>query len=328
VPRLHPDVAALRTSVRRCLSDLQPGALVLVGLSGGADSLALCAGVSFVAPRQGLTWGAVVVDHGLQPDSAAVAERAAEQARGLGAAAVEVAAVRVAGPGGPEAAARDARRRALIDAATRHGAATVLLAHTLDDQAETVLLGLARGSGARSLAGMREREGLWRRPLLGLEAARTRAVCEQLGLGWWTDPHNADASFARVRARRHVLPELERQLGPGVAAALARTADLLRDDADLLDAQAADLSRQATGADGRIDVRVLAAAPAALRSRVLRAAALAAGCPATDLTSGHVRAVDRLVTDWRGQAGLDLPGDVVASRAGGTLGLTRRRVGG
>ena len=328
MPRLHPDVAAVRTAVRRCLADLEPGALVLVGLSGGADSLALCAAVSFVAPRQGVGWGALVVDHGLQPGSAAVAERAAEQAIGLGAATAEVLQLQVAGPGGREAAARDARRRALSDAATRHGAAAVLLAHTMDDQAETVLLGLARGSGARSLAGMREREGLWRRPLLGLDAARTRAVCDELGLTWWRDPHNADSSFARVRVRHHVLPELERQLGPVVAAALARTADLLRDDADLLDAQAAELAGQATDADGRIDVRVLAAAPAALRSRVLRAAALAAGCPATDLTSGHVRAVDRLVTDWRGQAGLDLPGDVVASRADGTLGLTRRRVGG
>jgi len=301
---------------------------VLVGLSGGADSLALCAAVSFVAPRQGIAWGVVVVDHGLQSGSADVAERAAEQASSLGAETVEVLRVRVAGPGGPEAAARDARRSALSEAATRHGAAAVLLAHTRDDQAETVLLGLARGSGARSLAGMREREDRWRRPLLGIDAARTRTVCEELGLAWWTDPHNADVSFARVRVRRHVLPELERQLGPGVAAALARTADLLRDDADLLDEQAAELARQVTGADGRIDVRVLAAAPAALRSRVLRAAALAAGCPAAELTSGHVRAVDRLVTEWRGQGGLDLPGDVVASRADGTLGLARRGVGG
>jgi tRNA(Ile)-lysidine synthase len=328
VPRLHPDVAAVRTSVRRCLTDVDPGALVLVGLSGGADSLALCAAVSFVAPRQGVAWGAVVVDHGLQPDSATVAERAAEQARQLGAATVEVLEVRVAGPGGPEAAARDVRRRVLSEAAARHGAVAVLLAHTLHDQAETVLLGLARGSGPRSLAGMREQEGLWRRPLLGLESARTRTVCEQLGLTWWTDPHNADDSFARVRVRRHVLPELERQLGPGVAAALARTAELLRDDADLLDEQAAELAGKATDAAGRIDVRVLADAPAALRSRVLRAAAIAAGCPPTDLTSGHVRAVDRLVTDWRGQAGLDLPGDVVASRAGDTIGLARRGVGG
>jgi tRNA(Ile)-lysidine synthase len=328
VPRLHPDVAAARTAVRRCLADLEPGALVLVGVSGGADSLALCAAVAFVAPRQGIAWGAVVVDHGLQPGSSDVAQRAAEQASGLGAATTEVLEVRVSGPGGPEAAARDARRRALSDAATREGAVAVLLAHTLDDQAETVLLGLARGSGARSLAGMREREGLWRRPLLRLEAARTRSVCEQLGLAWWTDPHNADTAFARVRVRRQVLPELERQLGPGVAAALARTADLLRDDADLLDEQAAELAEQASAGDGRIDVGVLAGAPAALRSRVLRAAALSAGCPATDLTSGHVQAVARLVTHWRGQAGLDLPGGVVASRTDGVLSLTRRGVGG
>jgi tRNA(Ile)-lysidine synthase len=360
VPRLHPDVAALRTAVRDCLADVEPGHLVLVGVSGGPDSLALAAAVSFVAPRAGLRWGAVVVDHCLQAGSATVAERAAEQARELGAGPVEVVGVTVDGPGGPENAARDARRAALVAAACRHGAVTVLLGHTLDDQAETVLLGLARGSGTRSLAGMRPRDGLWRRPLLHVERARTRAVCEELGLSWWSDPHNDDDAFARVRVRRHVLPELDRQLGPGTAAALARTADLARDDADLLDALAARLAEDAAGrpddaaadatADAAVDaaddsadegapspdagpdesvldVTVLAAAPPALRTRVLRAAALAAGCPATDLTAGHVGAVDRLVTAWHGQRGLDLPGGVVATRTGRQLRLARRVAG-
>ena len=328
MPRLSPDVAAVRTAVRRSLADLPAPALVLVGLSGGADSLALSAAVSFVAPRAGLHWGVVVVDHGLQSGSAAVAGAAAQQAGALGAEVTEVVPVRVDGAGGPEAAARDARRRALRETAERLGAAAVLLAHTRDDQAETVLLGLARGSGARSLGGMRPRDGLWRRPLLGTDAACTRAVCAHLGLDWWEDPHNADTSFARVRVRQHLLPELERHLGPGVAGALARTADLLRDDADALDALSADLARSATASDGSLDVRALAAAPAALRTRVLRSAALAAGCPSTDLTRGHVAALDRLVTAWHGQAGVDLPGGVLGHRVDGAIRVVPRGVGG
>lgn len=328
MPRLHPGVAALRTAVRLGLADLQPPGLVLVGLSGGADSLALSAAVSFVAPRAGLRWGVVVVDHGLQSGSGGVARAAATQADGLGAEVIEVVPVRVGGSGGPEAAAREARRRALRETAERLGAAAVLLAHTRDDQAETVLLGLARGSGARSLGGMRPRDGLWRRPLLGTDAACTRAVCTHLGLDWWEDPHNDDPSFARVRVRHHLLPELERHLGPGVAGALARTADLLRDDADALDALSAELTRSATAPDGSLDVRALSTAPAALRTRVLRSAALLAGCPPTDLTWGHVAALDRLVTAWHGQAGVDLPGGVLGRRVDGAIQVSVRGVGG
>jgi tRNA(Ile)-lysidine synthase len=328
LPRLHPDLAAVRSAVRSCLSDLRAPELVLVGLSGGADSVALCAAVSFVAPRAGLRWGAVVVDHGLQAGSAAVARTAADQAGALGADVVEVITVAVDGNGGPEAAARDARRAALRKSAERTGAVAVLLAHTLDDQAETVLLGLARGSGARSLAGMRARDGIWRRPLLGIEATRTRAVCTHLGLECWDDPQNADPSFARVRVRRHLLPELERHLGPGVSSALARSADLLRDDADLLDRLAADLLGSASAADGSLDVRALAQAPVALRSRALRTAALNAGCPATDLAAAHVHSLDRLVTAWHGQAGVDLPGGVVARRVAGAIHLRRRGMAG
>jgi len=319
MPALHPDVAATRTAVKAALGDLEPGALTLVALSGGADSLALCSAVAFVAPRAALSWGALIVDHGLQNGSADVAARAAEQARGLGASVVRVLSVRVDGPGGPEAAARDARRLALRQAAEQLDAAAVLMAHTLDDQAETVLLGLARGSGARSLAGMRPVEGLWRRPFLALPAQVTRGACVASALQPWNDPHNADPAFARVRVRRHLLPQLESSLGPGVAGALARTAALLRDDADLLDELAEQLGRDATTEAGSLDVRELAAAPPALRSRVLRSAAIRAGCPPTDLSAAHVRAVDSLVTAWRGQRGVDLPGGVVARRRDGAL---------
>lgn len=325
MPALHPDVARARSAVREALTDLDAGRTVLVGLSGGADSLALTAAAAFVAPRAGLRLGVVVVDHGLQDGSAAVAARAADQARHLGADPVEVVRVEVGTTGGPEAAARDARRGAIAAALDRHGASAVLLAHTLDDQAETVLLGLARGSGARSLAGMRPRDGIWRRPLLSMTREQTRAVCAAAGLEPWSDPHNDDAAYARVRVRR-LLPVLDAALGPGTVQALARTADLLRADADLLDELATRLAAEVTGPDGALDVTGLSTAPPALRSRVLRRAALDAGCPATDLSAGHVAAVSRLVTDWHGQAGIDLPGSVVATRSGDALRLRRRGV--
>ena len=251
--------------------------------------------------------GAVVVDHGLQPGSADVAARAAEQATTLGLAA-EVVAVEVGNDGGPEAAARDARYAVLrarpVDA--------VLLGHTLDDQAETVLLGLGRGSGPRSLAGMVAMDGVVRRPFLGLRRADTERICTASDLPWWTDPYNADRGFRRNRLRHEVLPLLEEVLDGGVAEALARTADQLRADSVLLDELAAEVADPC-------DVPTLAALAPALRSRVLRRAALEAGADSSDLASVHLGELDRLVTDWRGQERVELPGRVSASRVGDAL---------
>ena len=306
-------------------SGAPPGALVLAACSGGADSLALAAALAFTAPRLGLRAGAVTVDHGLQPGSAAHAGRVAAGLRDLGLDPVAHRTVTVDGPGGPEAAARTARYAALADAAREHGAWAVLLGHTRDDQAETVLLGLARGSGARSLSGMPpattsgQPPVRYLRPLLGLPRETTRRACAALGLEPWDDPHNDDPAYRRVRVRRTVLPVLETELGPGVAAALARTAGLLRDDADALDAWAARETARAAHPEGGLDVKPLAELPRAVRTRVLRGAALAAGSPATDLTAGHVAAVDALVTAWHGQRGVDLPGGIAARRADGRI---------
>ncbi|MDP9393220.1 MAG: hypoxanthine phosphoribosyltransferase, partial [Actinomycetota bacterium] len=194
-----------------------------------------------------------------------------------------------------------------------------------DDQAETVLLGLARGAGTRSLSGMAAVSGLWRRPLLGLDRSTLRAACLEAGRKPWEDPHNADPSYTRVRVRLRVLPVVEGELGPGVAAALARSAALLREDADALDAWSARAAREAAvpGAPAELDVAVLTALPPAVRRRVLRSRALAAGCPASDLSAVHVHEIDRLVVDWRGQGPLELPGRVAASRACGRLSLVR-----
>jgi tRNA(Ile)-lysidine synthase len=309
----------VRNAVRACVTDLAPGDLVLSACSGGADSLALAAALAFVAPRAGLRAGAVTVDHGLQEGSAARAASVAAVLAGLGLDPVRTASVSVevgtGRAGGPEAAARTARYAALARVAAGDGAAAVLLGHTLDDQAETVLLGLARGSGARSLAGMPPRRGVFRRPLLGLRRPVTAEACAALGLDPWQDPHNADRRFARVRVRLDALPALEAALGPGVAEALARTAGQLRADAEVLE----EISAKRTDGDSPLSASSLAELPGAVRTRVLRSAALAAGCPAGALTAGHVARLEELVTGWHGQRWIDLPGGVRASRRAGQL---------
>jgi tRNA(Ile)-lysidine synthase len=315
-PRLTPAMADVRRAVRELLqAAVGEGELVLVALSGGPDSLALAAATAFEAPRAGLRAGAVIVDHGLQPGSAEVAPRAAAQARELGLDPVLVRRVQVAGTSGPEADARAARYAALDAALAELGAAAVLLGHTLDDQAETVLLGLARGAGATSLAGMSALTGHYLRPLLGIRRAETVAACADQGLEAWHDPHNLDPSFTRVRLRTEVLPLLEEVLGGGVAPALARTADHLRADARVLDSLARDalgsvllpagLPGEAAG-EISLDAHALAGMPEAILGRVLRLAALE-GCGAS-LSAAHTQAATALVLDWHGQGPAHAPG--------------------
>ncbi|KXO94658.1 tRNA(Ile)-lysidine synthetase [Tsukamurella pulmonis] len=297
----RPGPAALR--VRRAVQAWDrahgTGGPVAVALSGGADSLALLTGVL----AAGLDAVALTVDHGLQDGSAAVAEAAAAAAREAGAMRTEVLRVAVEGPGGPEGAARAARYAAL-DAA--RGRLPVLLGHTLDDQAETVLLGLGRGSGARSLAGMAAWAAPYGRPLLGVRRADTRAACAELGLTPWEDPHNLDPRYTRVRLRTEVLPLLEEVLGGGVADSLARTAASLRADNDALDA----LAPAPSEAD--LEVEAVAGLPAALRLRALRT--WLAGRGARALTGAHLVAVDALVTDWHGQGPTAIPGGSAGRR--------------
>jgi tRNA(Ile)-lysidine synthase len=315
-------VAEVRLAVRRALADVGAGELVLVACSGGADSLALAAATAFEAPRLrdgGVRAGAVTVDHGLQEGSAHRADQLALVLRDLGLEPVEVVTVRPTDGAGPEDAARRARYAALDETASRLGASAVLLGHTRDDQAETVLLGLARGSGARSLAGMVPRSGHYLRPLLDLPRSVTRAACDASDLMPWDDPHNKDPAFARARVRHEALPALESALGPGVSDALARTAALLRDDVDALDSWAEQAWDEVSAGGEGLSCDALAALPAAVRTRVLRRAALGAGCPPGTLAAVHVRAMDELVTDWHGQVRIELPGGVSAVRGCGRL---------
>jgi tRNA(Ile)-lysidine synthase len=290
---------------------------LLVACSGGADSLALAFAARYVAIRRYLDYAAVVIDHQLQDGSAEVAAGVQQQLGRLGYTDVIVTTVQVdhsAGVG-PEAAARQARYRAL-DTAARARSATVLLGHTLDDQAETVLLGLARGSGGRSLTGMAPRAGHLLRPFLNLRRETTAQACTELGLEPWQDPHNTDRRFTRVRVRETVLPALETELGPGVAEALARTAELVRDDTDLLDRLAADAYRTAEGLGGTdtLDCAALESQPPALRRRILRLWLLAHGIG--DLSLRHISSVESLVIDWHGQKSIEVPGATVTRNAG------------
>jgi tRNA(Ile)-lysidine synthase len=307
----------VRRAVRDALAGLAPSDLVLVACSGGPDSLALAGAAAAVHPRV----GAVVVDHGLQAGSRATAERTGEWLVSAGLDPVLVVSVDVATSGsGPEADARSARYAVLDEAAASTGAVAVLLGHTLDDQAETVMLGLARGSGTRSLAGMPASRGLLLRPLLGLRRDVVRAEVPA-GAPVVDDPHNADARFSRARVRHSVLPVLEAELGPGVAEALARTASLARADADALDALAASARRDAATGDGGLDAAALEALDPALRSRAVRSWLVDGGCPAGRLTADHVESVCRLVTHWKGQGGVTLPAGVEAVRDCGRLAL-------
>ena len=322
---LDPAVAAIRSAVRSAFATRRLER-VLVACSGGTDSLALAAATAFVAPRLGIPAGLVTVDHRLQDGSTEQAKAVADWAGSVGFDPLLVETVEVSGPGGPEAAARDARYEALVRAAAVHRVGTVMLGHTLDDQAETVLLALVRGAGPRGLAAMpvqREVDGVaLLRPLLDVSRAQTAAACAALGLVPWHDPHNLDPSFTRVRARS-LLANLSSTLGPAVVSNLARTASLIAADNAALDALAATFlaasSFRAASSPPGLAAADLAALMPAVRTRVLREWARSLGAPGSALSHRHIDALDALITDWHGQGPVALPGGILVGRQNGVL---------
>ena len=319
-PRLTPAMADVRRALREWATEqnLPPGQLVLVALSGGGDSTAAAWASALELPKLSLRVGAIIVDHQLQKDSSDVARRTSQQATDLGLSPVLIKQVEVGVDGGPEDAARTARYRAFAEVAKETGAAAILLAHTQDDQAETVLLGLARGSGPGSLKGMAQQDGLLHRPLLTLPRQSLRQALEDAGVEWWEDPHNEDDRFSRVRTRKSILPLMESTIGPGVATALARTAELFREDSSALDEIAGQLMAEHVTWGGKhhatIPVEFLARQPAAIRSRILRIVALRVGGIAPNYA--QMQQISALITQWRGQAAVALSGASVVREDG------------
>ena len=315
-------VPAVRNAVRSWLEKLEAGDKVLVAVSGGADSLALAHALSVEAKLQAITVVGVTVDHQLQKESATQAQKTVNQLLVMDLKCV-VKKVDVNIKDGLEASARSARYEALNEIAISENAVAVFLGHTQDDQAETVLLGLARGSGTRSLSGMAAQTGIFVRPFLELTRETTESYCKESDLSFWEDPHNQDLQFARVRVRTQAIPVLEETIGPGISEALARSSHLLRDDADALDHWA---QREALTLDlADLECAHLEAMPKAIRTRVLRIAIYAQGAPSGSVTAEHVSVIEALITSWSGQGATNLPGGVKVERISGRLSLSTQR---
>jgi tRNA(Ile)-lysidine synthase len=312
----------LRSAVRPFLENLTAGDSAIVAVSGGADSLALAYALIKEVPDLAITLIAVTVDHQLQTGSGDQAKKVQEQLKAMGYQEVIIEKVSVVEKSGIEADARTARYAALDAIAHAYGASQIFLGHTRDDQAETVLLGLARGSGTRSLSGMATVTGKYARPFLQLTRLQTVAACDEAEITPWNDPHNANEKFSRVRVRNKVMPVMEEEIGPGIAAALARSAAILRDDADALDEMAQAVISRVDLSD--LDCAALAELPRAIRSRILRAAIYAAGAPSGSVSADHLAGVEALVTSWRGQGEASLPGGVKVARISGRLSLLAR----
>ena len=307
---------ALRNAVRPFLEKLEAGDKFLVAVSGGADSLSLAKALIVESEPLALQPIAITIDHQLQEGSELQAQRVENQLKEIGYDQVLVKKVLVSLESGLEAGARDARYAAIGEGVEETKAVKVFLGHTRDDQAESVLLGLARGSGARSLSGMAPENGIYLRPFLSITREESEAACREWGLEFWNDPHNLNTEFTRVKVRREVIPYLEEHLDPGISRALVRSAALLRDDADALDLWA---EREASD----LDCERLAALPRAIRTRIIRRAALSAGATPGKLTFEQVGAIDALICAWKGQGAVSLAGGVKVERISGRLSLSR-----
>jgi tRNA(Ile)-lysidine synthase len=289
-------------SVRLALPD-DVTAPVVVGCSGGADSLALLA----LTVDAGLQPIAVYVDHGIRDTGDGEADVVADAASRLGAA-FDLRRVTVSRGTNLEERARDARYDALESARVAHGATAVLVAHTADDQAETVLLNFLRGSGTRGLAGMPARRGRVVRPLLEQRRADLREVCVQRRLVPVEDPSNEDPAFTRNRIRHEVMPLLEQIARRDLTPVLVRQADVLRSEADFLDG----LARAAWPGEAGARARDLAALPQALARRAVRCWL---GGPPPSLDE-----VDEVLVVARGERrAVDLAGGRRVRRSGGVM---------
>ncbi len=338
-------VRPVSLAVKHYLDRYRPGGVV-VAVSGGADSLALAVATIDIGVRRSIPVSTVTVDHGIRPGSAAEADSVRQLLGSLGASAAAVATAHSGGAAlGPEGDARDRRYGKLRAHAQQFAAergleqVDLLLGHTLDDQAETVLLRLGRGAGSRSLSAMSPRYPLgdtprvWLgRPLLELRRQDTENFCAALNLPVVHDPTNrvdgkwrtaADEPLRRAAVREWALPALKRSLGQDAAPGLARTARSLREDNEALDFYAGELVQTMrtlrpadTEVSKRVEVLPAQNVPGAVRLRAWRLLALESGALPGELLEPHLRAIDLLATDWRGRGPVQLPGHVTVSRVG------------
>lgn len=313
-------ITKARLAVRQALHALTPGDHVIVAVSGGADSLLLAHCLGFEGEQLALHITAVVVDHQLQENSSEIANATKNKLLAMGITDVKVVPVQVIKKDGLEADARSARYEALNAFAQNLDARAIFLGHNQDDLAESVLLGLTQGSGTKSLAGMARQSGIYIRPFLTITREEVINACAEAGIEYWSDPHNEDERFTRVKIRKQVLPLMESLIGPGIKDALARSARIFREDSDALDLLSEEIF--ATIPDPKmIEVALLEKLPVALRKRVIRRAISRLG--ANRISAEQLDWVDALISDWRGQGAVALPAGVTARRESGRLALSR-----
>ncbi len=308
-PRLTPAIADARRAVRECfqLPNLKGSKRVLLAVSGGPDSMALALAAGFELPKIGIELSAAIVNHNLQEASGEIAAQTAERLRGIGIHSVVLEIEVPPGSDGPEAAAREARYCALERHRQEVDADFILLGHNLNDQAETVFLGLTRGSGLRSIAGMATVDEKLVRPFLALEKSLLATACSDSRIEYWEDPHNQDDVYTRVRIRK-LMHTIESELGSGITQGLVRTAQIASEVDEYLSLEAQELISSATTAEG-YSVLELGAAHPALRNKALRLVCDAHG--ARSVSSAQVKAIAELITNWHGQKPLSLSGITV-----------------
>jgi len=317
-----PALLELRQALRPWFEKFEPNSRICIGVSGGADSMALAIAAKLESNNFEIDLITVIVDHGLQENSTEVAELTRKKLESIGYSDIFIGRAIVQLTDGLESSARRARYKVFEQAMETFSSTKFLLGHTKNDQAEGVLLGLARGSGTKSLSGMQFVNGAFIRPFLNIGRELTQAACREAGIEVWNDPHNFNNEFARVRVREKILPLLEENIGPGIIDALARSAKILREDASALDDWAAEVFSAINPSD--IDISTLAPLPVAVRSRVLRKAIYAAGAPAGSISAAHLEPIEAFVSDWRGQGHTSLPGGVKVCRISGRLSLLQQ----
>ncbi|MFT4186925.1 MAG: tRNA lysidine(34) synthetase TilS [Micrococcaceae bacterium] len=303
-------VSKTRNAVENFLQDYPAGAKILVCCSGGADSMALADAISFVSQYKNWEIAAVVVNHQLQKNSTKVANKTETWLKDHGYQ-VFVRKVTIA-DGAIETNARTARYAAFEEVASEWRADIALTAHHRDDQAETVLLGLLRGSGTKSLAGIPPKRDIYGRPFLDLSKTELYAACKAENVPYWEDLSNADSITARNTIRNELLPEWEQTIGSDLKAPLARTAKICREDAEAIGVFV-DIAWDKAG----LNAKKLAKYPASVRKGVLSRAALKAGTRYLSYT--HLETLDSLIVRWHGQDAVPLPGKISCIRVKDTL---------